>query len=79
MEAAKDVSALLAFVVNSLKQVAVKEGKTDINKELLADVFQAKNEGFPCDRTEVQHRGNSCGSRRRYNISLLLSILRLHK
>lgn len=43
MEAAqKDVSALLAFVVNSLKQVAVKEGKTDINKELLADVFQAK-------------------------------------
>lgn len=38
----KDMSAVFAFVINSLKQNVVKVGNAEVNKELLADVFQAK-------------------------------------
>ncbi|MCR5726452.1 MAG: hypothetical protein K6G24_03200 [Lachnospiraceae bacterium] len=43
--AQKDVSAIVAFVIKSLKQNAVKERKIEVNDKLLADIFRAETMG----------------------------------
>lgn len=41
MEAAKDVSAVVSFIVNALKESAVRGSESKVNTELLTEVFNA--------------------------------------